>query len=757
MQRRIPSGPHGAQPTSSLPQTVRSLEGMEHGRRETRVLTELVGTINLSLDLDSVLSRVVDGARELCRSDMAQIALRDKSSGAMSVRHTVGSDGPAPPIEPGMGLGGIVLTTGRACRTDDYSRDPRFSAEFRALLEPLGITAGLAVPIRLGEQLEGILVVANRAAHPFSERDEAVLARLAEHAAIAIRNAQMLDSLKARQVRLERLLEVNRELSSFQPTGLLPGRITEACQRLLNVDSVRLWLREDQGFALTATSGEAREIPALPIGVEESLAGLVASTGRPLLVPDVTADPRALPEHGEACLRLGCVWMGVPVSAGPRLLGVLCLRTRRTDAFSAEEVGLATALASQAASSMENTRLYQQVEQTLEELQRMQSELVQAQKMEGIGRLAGGVAHDFNNMLGVMSGHGELLLKKLGPDSPLRRHAEEIQKAAERATSLTRQLLAFSRQQVLQPRVLDLGAVVQGMDGMLRSLIGEHVELLTLCDPGLGRVKADLAEIERVLLNLAVNARDAMPQGGRLTMRTSNADMDDVAARQHIEAGPGRYVMLEVSDTGCGMDEETRKHIFEPFFTTKGPGPGTGLGLGLATTYGIVRQSGGYIWVESEPGRGAIFKVCLPRVDDPLEELGKDPAESVPAQEVILLVEDQDALRGLVRELLEAEGYAVLEAEGAEQALQIAADEARVIDLLLTDVIMPKMSGQQLAERLVVSRPAIKVLYMSGYADQTLGSNGLLEPDQALLQKPFTVDALARRVREVLSASGAPR
>jgi PAS domain S-box-containing protein len=389
------------------------------------------------------------------------------------------------------------------------------------------------------------------------------------------------------------------------------------------------------------------------------------------------------------------------------------------------------------------------------ERKQLEEQLRQAQKMEAVGQLAGGVAHDFNNLLTVVMGYNEILLARLGPDHALREHVTEIHKAGERAASLTRQLLAFGRRQVLQPQVLDLNAIVANIDKMLRRLIGEHIDLSTHLDPELGCVKADPGQIEQIIVNLAVNARDAMPQGGRLTIETANVELDEVYARNHVAVEPGPYIMLAVSDTGCGMDAEIQKHIFEPFFTTKEKGKGTG--LGLATVYGIVKQSGGNVSAYSEPGRGATFKVYLPRLEEllPAVKPGRVAVKAEHGSETILVVEDEEAVRSLVRGVLKANGYRVLEARQPDEALATLQQHDGPIHLVLTDVVIPQMSGRQLAERLVSLHPKTKVLYMSGYADSAVIHHGMLDAGTAFLQKPFTPGALARKVREVLDSSAA--
>jgi PAS domain S-box-containing protein len=388
--------------------------------------------------------------------------------------------------------------------------------------------------------------------------------------------------------------------------------------------------------------------------------------------------------------------------------------------------------------------------QAEEALRQSEEQLRQAQKMEAVGRLSGGIAHDFSNLLGVIIGYSEILQERLPQGDPLRKSVEEIKKAGQRATTLTRQLLAFSRQQVLEPKVLDLNAVVADVDKMLRRLIGEDIELSTALDPALGRVKADQGHIEQVIMNLIVNARDAMPEGGELTIETANVELDETFTRHSPYVQPGPYVLLAMSDTGIGMDAETQAHIFEPFFTTKELGKGTG--LGLATVYGVVKQSGGYIWVYSELGKGTTFKVYLPRVEQVVQPARPDTrsAKSSQGWETVLLVEDEESLRTLTRDLLVETGYNVLEANSGSQALEIAQRHPGPIHLLLTDVVMLGMSGPALAEKLGGPRPEMRVLYMSGYTDRALGQRGILDPGTFLLQKPYTRDSLTRKVREVL-------
>ncbi len=373
----------------------------------------------------------------------------------------------------------------------------------------------------------------------------------------------------------------------------------------------------------------------------------------------------------------------------------------------------------------------------------------QAQKMEAIGQLAGGVAHDFNNILTAIEGYSQLVVEKLPADSPLQPDLREIQRAAERATSLTRQLLAFSRRQMLEPRVLDLRDSITSIAPMLKRLIGEDIDVVVRATGEIGRVKADPGQIEQVLLNLAVNARDAMPKGGTLMLEVHDALLNESFSRRHVTIKPGPYVMLAVSDTGTGMDAATQARIFEPFFTTKEKGKGTG--LGLATVYGIVKQSGGHIWLYSEPGRGSTFKVYLPRVDDPVDVPVKPAAlGTLRGSETILIVEDEESVRELVQRVLEHFGYSIMTAGTPTEALDIINRETRPIHLLVSDVILPQMSGSTLASKILSTNPGMRVLYMSGYTDDAIVHHGVLNRDTPFLQKPFTPEALARKVREVL-------
>jgi two-component system cell cycle sensor histidine kinase/response regulator CckA len=404
------------------------------------------------------------------------------------------------------------------------------------------------------------------------------------------------------------------------------------------------------------------------------------------------------------------------------------------------------------ASEDEPADVLEAIAEDITERRVLEDQFRQSQKMEAVGRLAGGIAHDFNNLLTVVSGYSEVLLDQLAAAHPLRAKAEAIQQASDRATTLTRQLLAFSRKQLLQLKVVDVNVIVEEMERLLRPLIGEDIELSTSLEPSLGCTRADAGQLEQVIMNLVVNAKDAMPRGGKIRISTASVTLDESYRPENTFIKHGPYVMISVADTGCGMDRETQARIFEPFFTTKEKGKGTG--LGLSTVYGIIKQSGGYVFVQSELGRGTVFTIYFPRVDGPSETNGTAPVALVAAggSETILLVEDEESVRQLIRETLESRGYHVLEAGNGPAALALAATYAESIHLVITDVVMPGLSGHELVQQLLTARPNTKVLYLSGHAEDAV-ANPLPTPPKAFLQKPFTLQNLSRKVRLVLSAN----
>jgi len=488
----------------------------------------------------------------------------------------------------------------------------------------------------------------------------------------------------------------------------------------------------------------------------------VIETGQPVVIPRVDAAAMrasATPEVAEAFEALGIhSYLLVALRVRGESLGLLALvRFEPTSPpFGEADVEIVQALADHAALAISNARLLRSATDEVEQrrraeasLRKTEEQLRHAQKMEAVGRLAGSVAHDFNNLLSVILSYSTLVLEDLKPVDPMRNDIEFIKKAGEKAADLTRQLLAFSRQQVLMPRVLDLNTVIQPSETMLRRLIGEDIQLLTHYGRNLPKVKVDPSQIDQVVFNLAINARDAMPEGGKLTFETKDVVLDSSYVNEHFGVARGPHVMLAVSDTGVGMDKETQARIFEPFFTTKELGKGTG--LGLSTVFGIVQQSGGNIWVYSEPGGGTTFKIYFPVAQaGEVEPVQVVEPVTLMGTETILLVEDQDEVRQVAREILRRYGYHVIEASNAGEAWLTCERHPRTIHLLVTDVVMPQMSGRELAARLVQVRPELKVLYMSGYTENTVLHHGILDSGISYLQKPIVPELLARRVREVL-------
>jgi PAS domain S-box-containing protein len=801
----------------------------ELGRREAEIVAELTQAINSTLDVDTILQRVTERAREVCESDVALIALREAGSDSLVLRYWAG------PyfrryanvrIEPGKGVGGLVLATGRPFRTENYALDPRIGNDFVDVIREEGTVAAMAVPIRHEERVDGVLYVHNRSRRPFTDRDESILLRLAGHAATAIRNADLFAREQLARATAEASERRFRSLFDGVPVGLFrttpKGRIMDANPTLvqmlgypdrasllavnvadLYVDpedrrTIKARLERDgmvRGFSVRAHRYDGRVI-----WVEENIRavqdedGVVYHEGSVTEITERMLREQELRESNrrivnifesmtDAFFALNDRWEFTYLNRQAEHL----LRRSRSELLGknvwaefpeavrlkffeqyhravAEQVSvvfeefyppLESWFEVQAYPSEDGLSVYfrdvTERKRAEEALHQSERQLRQAQKMEAVGQLAGGIAHDFNNLLTVIMGRTELLLERpADPDS--RRDVDLIQKTAERAADLTRQLLAFSRKQVLQPKVLDLSAVVAGMATMLHRLIGEHIDLVIAPASSVGRVKADPAQVEQVIMNLVVNARDAMPEGGTLSIRTGDIELDDRFVRGHPGSRPGPHGLLEVSDTGCGMSAEVQAYIFEPFFTTKEQGKGTG--LGLSTAYGIVKQHDGYIGVESEPGRGTVFTIYLPQVEEAEEPVEvTSSARPLRGVETVLLVEDEKDVRELAREILQKHGYVVLEAANGPDALRVASRHRGSIHLLLTDVVMPQMSGRELAVRLQRARPEVKVLYTSGYIDEDMIRRSMLAPTTALLKKPFSSDSLARRVREVLDGA----
>ena len=575
--------------------------------------------------------------------------------------------------------------------------------------------------------------------------------------------ARLLDETDRRRRMTERLAEMGRVISCLLDPEAVAQQMISSVAQLLGSVSACAYLLDEESGDLVAVAVHGHQTP-MPLGARVppgmGTVGRAVRERRPVTSRDLRSDPNVqlTPQMRETAerLRTGRSVLSVPLIAGDRVIGALAIGQPTGWVYDDEQIRLAELFTAQAATAMENARLYQQVRRAYEQLSEAQEQLTQAQKMEAVGRLAGGVAHDFNNLLTVITGRTTLLRHQLGDGSPAR-HVGLIEQAAERAAALTRQLLAFSRKQVLQPTRLDVNDVVTTFTPMLRSLIGEDIELEARLAPTVSPVKADPGQLEQVLMNLVVNARDAMPRGGRVTIETRDVVLDAGYAARHADVAPGAYVLLAVRDTGTGMDAATMAHIFEPFFTTREPGTGTG--LGLATVYGIVKQSEGHIAVSSEPGHGASFRIYLPVAAGPVRMRTEEPvaASSSRGSETVLLVEDEPDVRDLLREVLMTAGYEVLAARDVHEALRLAEAHPAPIHLLLSDVIMPQISGPEVAAGVQRRRPGIKVLFMSGYTDGAIAHHGVLEPGVAFVQKPFTPAVVSRRIRELLEETPACR
>ncbi|MBI2840029.1 MAG: GAF domain-containing protein [Acidobacteria bacterium] len=646
-----------------------------------------------AVDEESFIERAVEVAGGILQADRFGVLLLDEADRALRLQRprSASDDRRLPVIPLGSGLPGIVAQDGVPRRWPDTDMDPN------AAIEESTQPAEMCVPLRLGERLIGVLRATRPLPEAFTDADERLLTTLAGQLSSAIGRLRAGAALRESEEHFRRLAENAHDVI------------------------YRYRLRPSRGFEYVSPACEA-------------ISGYTPD--------ELYADPETLLKAIHPQDRATLKWMrdlepGRPV--GMRWIRkdgtTIWLEHRNVPIH--DHDGTVIAL--------------EGIARDITERKQLEEQLRQSQKMEAIGRLAGGVAHDFNNLLTVILNYSEQQLRSLDEQNPLRRAADEIRKAAERAASLTRQLLTFSRRQVIAPKVVDLTVIVAQMSNMLRRVIGEHIELVTRHGLRPIFVRADPSQIEQVVLNLAINSRDAMPGGGRLTIETGAAGLDAVFSRQHPGVVPGAYVMLLVTDTGHGMDKDTLSRVFEPFFTTKEHGTG----LGMSTIYGIVQQSAGTVWVDSEPGRGTRCTIYLPRVDGATAtttEPGPPQSTVVAGSETVLLVEDEASLRSLVREILELDGYFVIEAKDGLDALDVHARYEGRIDLLITDVVMPGMSGRELAERLALLRPRMKVLYTSGYTDDAVLHHGVLAEGTAFLQKPFNREDLARKIRELLGA-----
>ncbi len=673
--------------------TVEDITLRKRAEAERQATLEITHAVNATENLDDLLRLIHSALKKVIHAENCFVALFEPSTGMFHFPFFADLfDTAPPPQKVGRSCTAYVFRTGRPASIPQ-SEFERLVASGEVELVGTSSPSWLGVPLRSASATIGVLVVQHYTdSNAYSQRDLEFLASVGGQIALAIERKRSETALRDSEARLRVLVE---QLPAILWTVDSSLRFTSA----LGAGLTRVGVKPEDVVGKTMEDFfETSDLGFLPIAEHRRA---------------VSGEPGTF--HME--WRGGSYACHVEAMRAPdgRAYGAICMALDVSDR------------------------------------KKLEAQLRQAQKMEAVGRLAGGIAHDFNNLLMVIQGYAELLIDRSKPGDAFRRNAEQIQEASQRAASLTRQLLAFSRKQMLAPSVLNIQSVVADMEKILRRLIGEDIELVSVNAPDLWRIKADRSQIEQVILNLAVNARDAMPRGGKLTIETENVEFDNSQARLPVILTPGRYVMLAVTDNGCGMDTETQAHIFEPFFTTKEKGKGTG--LGLATVYGIVKQSGGYIWVYSEPGQGTTFKVYLPRVEEGLtpQEVRAELRNVPRGTETILLVEDEQGVRDLAREYLEISGYKVLVAENGAAAVKVASDHGGAIDLVMTDVVMPGLSGSELTKRIEAIRPGIRILYMSGYTDQAIMHHGILGPDIVLLQKPFTLSALAHKLRDALT------
>jgi len=675
--------------------TAEDITERKRSELDRQVTTEIINAVSVTDNLDDLLGLIHAALRKVLDAENCFIALHEPSTGKFHFPFFVDQFDTAPaPSNLDRSCTAYVFRSGRAMLISQRDFE-ELARQDEVELVGTQSPSWLGVPLLTPTKTIGVLVVQNyQREHVYGERDLEFLASVGGQIALAIERKRSEKRVRESEARLRVLIE---QLPAVLWTVDRNLRFTSAVGSGL----ARLGLKPNEIVGMSLAEYFETSDQTFPPMAAHSR----AVAGEPVTFP-VEWKEGSYACHVEP-LR----------DATGEVQGAICMALDVTDRKKLEE------------------------------------QFRQAQKMEAVGRLAGGIAHDFNNLLMVIQGYADLLADRLPLGDALRRNTEQIQTAAQRAASLTQQLLAFSRKQILAPTVLSIQSVVSDMEKMLRRVIGEDIELQTSSARDLGLVKADRGQIEQVIMNLAVNARDAMPKGGRLMIETANVEFDVAIPHPSAAVAPGQYVMLAVTDNGNGMDAKTQAHIFEPFFTTKEKGKGTG--LGLATVYGVVKQSGGYIWVYSEPGRGTTFKVYLPRIEEQVSSTNPH-AQTAPTalprgSEVVLLVEDETGVRDLAREYLEMSGYSVITAEDGHTALELAAMHAGPIHLLMTDVVMPGIGGRELAQRVLALRPDTKVLYMSGYTDRAVVHHGMVRNDAVLLQKPFTLATLASKLREILA------
>jgi len=673
-------------------QDVTALQRME---AERQVISDVVHALNQTSNLDQLLSGIHDALKRIVSAENCFVALHDPEHDTFEFPFFVDEFDTIPPAQRvGRSCTAYVFRTGRAMLIPQSDFD-RLAALGEVELVGSPSPAWLGVPLKTPTATIGVLVVQHyQNENAYDVRDLEFLDSVGGHIALAIERRRAEEELRKNESILRLLFEHNP-----MPTWLY------------EVDSLKFLRVNQAAVQLYGYSHEEFE--------KMSILAIRPSSEREKVVAYFREIQDSNEDHR--------FWLH---------------QAKNGKTFEVEVVSHGLVYAGK--------RVRLVVAQDTSERRNLELQLRQAQKMEAIGRLAGGVAHDFNNLLMVIKGHTELLLNELPPSDHIAHKIEQIDRSADRAAALTRQLLAFSRMQILQPQVINLNSIVEEMGKLLPRLIGEDIELVVRADQELGAIRADASQMEQIIMNLAVNSRDAMPNGGMLIIETQNADLDQTYTASHPMMKPGAYIQLTVSDNGCGMDAETQSHIFEPFFTTKEKGKGTG--LGLATVYGIVKQSGGFIWVYSELGKGTSFKIYIPRVDQVEERSSAaTPTAEVPTgTETVLLTEDEQDVREIAREFLESGGYKVVEANDASEAVQLARQHGGAIDLLVTDMVMPGITGQELAMQLQREYPGLCIVYMSGYSEHAATEMANADPTVRFLSKPFSRGAILRTVREIL-------
>jgi hypothetical protein len=673
-------------------QDVTALQRME---AERQVISDVVHALNQTSNLDQLLTGIHEALKRIVSAQNCFVALHDPEHDTFEFPFFADEyDTAPPPQRVGRSCTAYVFRTGRAMLIPQSDFD-RLAALGEVELVGSPSPAWLGVPLKTPTATIGVLVVQHyQNENAYDIRDLEFLDSVGGHIALAIERRRAEEELRKNESILRLLFERNP----------MPTWLHEA-------DTLKFLRVNQAAVQLYGYSHEEFE--------KMSILAIRPSSEREKAVAYFREIQDSSEDHG--------FWLH---------------QAKDGKTFEVEIISHALVYAGK--------RVRLVVAQDISERRHLEQQLRQAQKMEAIGRLAGGVAHDFNNLLMVIKGHTELLLNVLPPSDHVARKIEQIDRSADRAAALTRQLLAFSRMQVLQPQVINLNSIIEEMGKLLPRLIGEDIELVVRADQELGAIRADASQMEQIIMNLAVNSRDAMPNGGKLVIETRNADLDQTYTASHPLMKPGAYIQLTVSDSGTGMDAETQSHIFEPFFTTKEKGKGTG--LGLATVYGIVKQSGGFIWVYSELGKGTSFKIYIPRVDQAEEHPGapKPTAEVPTGTETVLLTEDEQDVREIAREFLESGGYKVVEAKDASEAVQLARQHNGAIDLLVTDMVMPGMTGQELAVQLQREYPGLCIVFMSGYSEHAATEMANADPTVRLLSKPFSRGALLRTVREIL-------